>query len=174
MARNRFVRNRSFNSGPRRKTEWLASADVTGQTALAASSVILDSSFAFTQPETIVRTRGSLWVSSDQATANEEPFGALGMMVVSDQAAAAGVAAVPTPIQEEDDDNWFVWVPFLASLRLATAVGFVANPFMEYKFDSKAMRKVAAGDTLIVVLENASSTDAMNYVVKFRTLTKLH
>ena len=169
---------RRFSGGhvrrDRRKTQWVASVDSTGQTAIPAASAILDSTLAFAEPATIVRVRGSIWVSSDQSSANEEPFGALGFIIVSDAAAAVGVGSLPTPITDEADDGWFVYVPWLASWRLVDATGVQANPFMEYKFDSKAKRKVNEGDTLAVVIENASSADGVNYILKDRTLLMLH
>ena len=159
--------------GSRRATQWLGSADQTDRTGLAAATAIFDQFFNFGEDATIVRTRGSLWVSTDQSANNEEPFGALGFSVVTDQAAAAGVASLPTPITDEASDNWFLWIPWMAGLRVADATG-IMNPWVEYKFDSKAMRKVDDGDNVVVMLENASAADGALFIIKFRMLVKLH
>ena len=169
--RRTFVRS---GSGSKRATQWLSSADVTGFSGLAASAAVFDQTFPFGEDATIIRTRGTLWVSSDQVAASEEPFGALGMSVVTDQAAAIGVTALPTPITDESSDNWFLWMPWMASITLATAVSIQSNPYVAYPFDSKAMRKVDDGDNVAVVLENSSGADGVRFILKFRMLVKLH
>ncbi len=85
------------SGAPRRSTEWIASAVITGSSSLAAATAVLDQSINIAEQSTIVRTRGSLFVKSDQVAANEQPFGALGMAVVTDQANAIGITAMPTP-----------------------------------------------------------------------------
>ena len=153
-----------------RKTQWVGSDDQLLPIVLAAATATLDQSFTISSPRTIVRTRGSLWVASDQNAAIETPFGAMAMSVVNSPAATAGVASVPTPIAEEDDDTFFLWQPFLASIDFASAIGFIGTRWMRYDFDSKAQRKVVDGNTIIVTLENASSLHGMEYVIKFRQL----
>ncbi len=179
MARNQIVR-RSFGraAGPRRQTDWLASVDNTAFAALAASQAIFDQSFSGSgtpnAPFTIVRTRGSLFVRSDQVANAEEPFGAIGFAVVSSQAAAIGVTAIPTPISDEPSDMFFVWEPWAASNVVASAVGIDANGVREYKIDSKAMRKVGFNETVAVTIENANATAGALFLIKFRMLVKLH
>ncbi len=157
----------------RRKTFWIGSADSTDFFTLAAGAAVLDQSITWTDelgPSTIVRTRGELWVGTDQIAASESPFGALGMSVVRSAAAAAGVGSVPTPITEESDDSFFVWQAFASSLLFGDATGF--RPYFErYSFDSKAMRKVSQGDTIAITLENAS-VYGLRYILKFRMLIK--
>ncbi len=172
MGRTRIVSLRG--RGPRRSTLWLASADVTDKQALAAGVSIFDQSFAFNEPATIIRTRGSVWVGVDQQAANEEPFGALGFTIASDAAAAVGIGSLETPITEESSDNWFVWLPWLASIEAGDGTGFTPGYMERYDFDSKAMRKVDDGDTAVVVMENASAADGCVYIIKFRMLVKLH
>ena len=160
--------------GPRRLTEWLFSADSDATTLLGAGTAVLDQSVSGATideigPATIVRTRGELWVASDQASSSEEPFGAMGFAVVSEQARVAGVTAVPTPITEEGSEKWFIWQSWLA--YFATGQGVT---WQRYSFDSKAMRKIADGDAIVVVLENASAVFGAEFILKFRMLVKLH
>ncbi len=100
--------------GPRRSTQWLGSAKDTGLTVLAANANVLDQSFAFLEPATIVRTRGTLWVFNDVNTA-QTTFGAFGMAVVDNAAAAIGITAVPKPSTNSSDDAWFLIFPWLAA-----------------------------------------------------------
>ena len=171
MPRGRFpIRNQR----QRRATQWLGSAPATGFIALGAATAVFDQFFAFGEKATVIRVRGGLWVSSDQGGANEEPFGSLGFAVVTDQAAAIGVTALPTPETDRASDNWFLWEPWVASTRVASSIGFTSDPFRYYPIDSKAMRKVDDGDNVVVMLENSSAADGVNYILNFRMLVKLH
>ena len=164
----------SGRTAPRRMSSWLASADLNAWTALPANTVILDQTLTTAEkarrPFTVVRTRGILFVVSDTSAAVEEPFGAIGFSVVSDQAVAVGVTAVPLPIFDEASDLFFVhqfW-------GIASGMGAAVGPSQTgvFPFDSKAMRKVDDSEDIAVVIENASALDAALYMIKFRLLIK--
>ena len=55
-----------------------------------------------------------IMVGSDQVAVVEQQIGALGFIVVSDLAIAAGAASIPSPGFNGSDDGWFVWQAFLA------------------------------------------------------------
>ena len=172
-------RSRSFVRGARaishvRQTEWGGSADISAFTTLAAGAAVLDQSLTTDDPETIVRTRGVIWVKSDQESAEENPFGAMGIAIVSDQAAAAGVASVPTPITEIDSDLWMVYVPWATSVWDTGGAALTAVNGFAYEFDSKAMRKISADETVVVVVENASSANGVKFAINFRMLFKVN
>ncbi len=162
----------------RRKTDWIASADITALTNLIGGGVVIDQSLTGAQvaliaPFTIIRTVGYVGIRSDQAGATETPFGAIGAMVVKETARAAGVASVPTPINEEGDDGWFLYQGIASDFLFASGVGFSNSGMKIFQFDSKAQRKVADGDAIIWTAENASA-DGFDYLLKFRMLVKLH
>ena len=168
----------------RRGTVWVASADVSAKTGLAAATAILDQSFTAAQlaaagasAGTIVRTRGDLWVVTDQLVATEEPFGAMGMAVVSEPARVTGITAVPAPITNEDSDLFFVhqfWqAGFVFNQIDATGVQ-LGNYWSHYSFDSKAMRKLNDDQAIVVTMENAEATNGVRYILKFRMLIKLN
>ncbi len=160
--------------GTRRATQWLAGAPVGNEVALAAATSVLDQVFAFGEDATIVRTRGRLWVASDQQVATEDASGAIGFSVVTDQAAAIGVTAVPKPVADQSSDNWFLWEPWATKFFFGSAVGFDAKGFSVIELDSKAQRKVDDGDNVAVVLQNNSSTAGIVFHLQFRMLVKLH
>ena len=182
MANQRSAVRRFPTRAARRPTNWIASADISGFKTLGGASVVLDQSFSAAQISaidamglTVVRTRGTLWVQSDQVVASEEPFGALGFMVVKDAARVAGVASLPTPITEEFDDGFFVhqfWQAGLTFVQQDASGVTIGNYWSRYDFDSKAMRKITEDDSMVVTLENASADDALNYILKFRMLVK--
>ena len=153
-------------------TEWLNSPNVTAETALAANTFAflgsLNAAALAARPFTVIRTVGSIWVKSDQVASAELPFGALGFQIVSDKAVATGVTALPDPITEEASDTWFVYQQWAAS------GGAVDGAIlMEYKFDSRAMRKVEDGFDMAFMIANANAADGVVFVVKFCMLIKL-
>jgi len=160
-------------AGHRRLTQWFRAADVNTSVTLAASTAVLDQSLAgITEPITAVRCRGSIWVGSDQEASEEIWLGAVGMAVVTDQALAAGVGSVPTPITDKDSDSWIMHRYFSGKFLIASGVGIESQGYFEFEFDSKAMRKIPEGSTLIWVVENAG-TVGLEYILQFAVLVKL-
>ncbi len=172
MAR-RVFRGPALRQGQRRKSLWLKSFDITTTSVLAAATAAVDQTFTGAQiealgPLTITRVRGTIWVASDQASASEEPFGALAFAVVSEQARAVGITAVPAPITDEASDLFFAYQAFQA--YFATGQGVT---WQRYDYDSKAMRKVNTGEGIVVTIENAHATFGLEFINKFRMLVKL-
>jgi len=161
---------------PKRKTLWLDFAGVfVGKTVVAGATAVLLTSLNAAglalRPFTIVRTRGLLMAITDQVAATEEPFGALGFAVVSDQASAIGVTAVPTPIVDAGSSLFFSWTPWYASIGFSTGSGLVNYQYTT-EFDSKAMRKVEVGEDIIATVENGSATDGAQFMFMARMLIK--
>ena len=179
MAR-RFSRSvPALRQGQRRLTSWVASPNITAVQNLAANSVILQGSgnaaLLAARPFTIVRTRGSFWVKSDQVAATRTPFGALGFSVVSDAAVAIGITALPLPITDEASELFFTFQFWLADFTFVTAAGVDGSQGMaRYDFDSKAMRKVNLGSDIAVTVQNAAVAGGVNFVMKYRLLIKQH
>ena len=151
---------------------WSAFDSGTVVATLAGTSVALISLGIPALPEqTILRTRGEFLVSTDQSAATEHIFGAWGLAVVSEEAAAIGITAVPTPITDQDSDLWFAWVPFHAGLRFGTNVAF-QNVIERYTIDSKAMRKLSGNQRIVEVIENNASAQGLVFHICFRLLSK--
>ncbi len=162
--------HRGRGQSTRRLSQWVGSADVTDHTSLAAATTLIDQSLTpADQPETIVRVRGLLTVESDQVAGKETPFGAIGFAIVSTEALAAGAASIPAPYSNAGDDGWFVHQFFSAPVFRADATGF-GNIAQSYQFDSKAMRKLSPDDRVVMMVENASATDGLLFVLSFRML----
>ncbi len=169
-----LTRSHTFagRSGSRRATEWFASSDVTAPTALPAASFVLLSTLSAGQlakrPFTVTRTVGSIFVSSDQAAAVEKPFGAMGMIVVSDKASATGATAIPDPITDEGSDEWFAY-RFFAAENHSNFEGTA-----EFQFDSRGQRRVEDGEDIAVLVSNAAAAAGLDFILKFRILVKLN
>ena len=164
----------------RRETLWFDGLEWIQGLTSPSTAVFLGSLSAGAlaiRPFTVIRTRGTFFVSSDQAAATERYGCALGNCVISDQASAVGVTAIPTPITDDNSDLWFQYEYLMGQFVFGTAVGFTdgATGGVQVPIDSKAMRKVEEGSDLAVVVENSSlSTSGCRTQGYLRHLVKLH
>jgi len=159
----------------RRETSWVGVAGTS--TALAsAGTAVLFTGFGATvlalRPFTIVRTRGFFTIRSDQTAATEDYGAALGAAVVSEQALAIGVTAVPTPIADQESDLFFLYERLGASLVVADATGIDSTKSMS--FDSKAMRRVEEGSDVAMSVESDAFSAGVQCLKGGRILIKLH
>jgi len=175
----RIARGSRFPSavsrGARRESEWFSVPfSSTTMTALGGTLISsLNAAALALRPFTVVRTRLELFVVSDQEGASEVYNGALGMAVVSDQAAAIGVTAIPTPVTDLASDLWFVHQPFFGSIVVITAIGAI-NEGWPYTVDSKAMRKVNGDQDVVIVGEVSGISSGATLQMAGRMLVKLH
>ena len=164
---------RRFREGSKRKTSWSSTVPETTFTSLAASTAIIDSTFVVSgdQPETLIRTRGQLLVTTDQQAAAENPFGAFGIAIVSNEAVAVGVTAVPLPYTDSESDLWLLHQFFAAPMRFVTSG--MAVTAQRYDLDSKAMRIVSPDQTVVLVMEVATGSGVgIQYRLDARLLSK--
>ena len=168
-------RNRMIRSG--RKTFWLSGAHIQTTMAAANTAVLVSSLNAAAlalRPFTIVRSRGFWTLTSDQTAATEGQSVAHGLIVVSDQAVAIGVTAVPTPVVD-DGSSWHVLDAAATRFTFISGVGVAFNTMPErYVIDSKAMRKVEEGQDLIQVVATSGVSSGAIVHTYMRTLIKLH
>ncbi len=174
MARSRIVVRRG-GVVTRRQNVWLGVNVQT--TAIAAATAVLVASLNAAalalRPFTVVRTRMLIRWSSDQSAATERPFGAIGQIVVSDEAAAAGVASIPDPVTNPSAP-WFFYEPLSDEIIFKSGVGIDSGAGYVVLGDSKSMRKVGQNEDITLIATNSSSTDGANVVVQGRILVKLH
>jgi len=157
----------------RRPTFWGRSPADAAETNIGSGIGFLDSSKVAGFPnEVIIRIRGSLFIKSDQVIASESSGGALGFAVVTDQALAAGVGSIPTPFTDQDSDVWMLWMPWATSFTFVTGAGFDSVSYSRFDFDSKAMRKLPLGKSLVIVIENAASGSGLVYRLMYSVLFK--
>ena len=174
------LRRQTFRSGPRRKTQWIG-GDVSATTALSIGAATSTVNLTFDtrvvgvpDPFTIIRLRGEFMIYSDQSAQDEDPFGAIGAMIVNGEAFDAGVASIPTPYTESFDNGWFYHQYWSAPVAATPASGIMTMNHARYIIDSKGMRKVVNGDVFVLVIENKSAAHAAALTVNLRMLIKLH
>ncbi len=169
------LRSRMIRSG--RKTFWFSGSIVHTTLASASSAAIqtsLNAAALSLRPFTVIRTRGVWGFSSDQTAADEDQEVAFGSIVVSDEAVAVGITAVPTPV-EQDGSPWIHFDMAFQRLEFLSSVGVVPDMMPQrYVIDSKSMRKVEEGQDLITVIQNSGTSEGTNVATYVKTLVKLH
>ena len=160
-----------------RLTQWLDLPPTVTAFGASGGTIILSLSTAekALRPFTIVRTRMLIGIVSDQLAAGENQLGALGIAVVSDQASAIGVTAVPTPVTDLSSDLWLLHQFLFNTFSIASAVGYADDGMHQYAVDSKAMRKVQDGEDVVVVGElDGANSSGFSMTIAGRMLVKLH
>ena len=158
-----------------RETRWLQTPTSTITIGTAATAVLaftLDAAALALLPFTIIRERNFWFVRPDVTSGGEFYGGAVGAAVVSEQASAIGVTAVPTPLTDQGSDLWYMYAQLFGRFG-GTQVEDVGKTM---QIDSRAMRKVEDGQDVIIVLESGAATEAASMVSVFggRFLVKLH
>ena len=156
----------------RRQTLWLAIPPLN-LIQVAEGGVlafVLNAAALQLRPFTIVRTLMWFHMRSDQAAASEFQMGAFGFSVVSDQAVAIGVTAVPTPIIDIGSDLFFAY----QGLAGAGADVVSGQSGFGFRMDSRAMRKVSEGHDIAGVLELSATGNGIDVLLAGRMLIKVH
>ena len=160
----------------RRETEWIGISATTTSIASAAGATLVASFNAAAlalRPFTIVRTHLEIHMVSDQSGVDERQQVAVGLAVVSDQAVAIGVTAVPTPSTDLSSDLWLAHQWCFNDFLFISGIGVHPNAGRLYTIDSKGMRKVNGDQDLVLVLENVLSSGSQT-TMGGRLLVKLH
>ncbi len=158
MARRReFVRGASAIRSSR-LTTWFQFVPTETTMASTGSTVLvftLNAAALALRPFTVVRSHFLIGLRSDQAAAIEVQRAAMGIAVVSDQASAVGITAVPTPVTEAGSNLWLLHQFIFADESNLTDR---TRGETHTQVDSKAMRKVEVGEDLVVVVENGGGS----------------
>jgi len=171
--RHRMIRGQSRHV---RETQWIGISPADTTIAAASSSVLIASLSAAAlalRPFTIIRIHMGCWFSSDQIAASEVWGGAIAQLVVSEAAATAGVASIPTPYTEQGSDSFMLWHEEHGQIGFGTAVGF-QEMGRGVQIDSKAMRKVNNDQQFVLVAETPSISNSLEVITSGRFLIKLH
>ena len=133
---------------------------------------------SMTEPAlTLVRTRGALVIEMlTSGGVTNEVTGAVGMIVTSTDAAAAGIVSVPGPLSDIEND-WFVYEPFALATESANPPADSRVSHAAFRFDSRGMRKLKFGEALVMVAEavqlDATTGTVIRLASQFRIQSKL-
>ena len=128
--------------------------------------------------QTIVRVRGQLTASLVTVTSVLDGFAraAMGICVVSENAAGIGITAIPQPISDASWDGW-LWHQWLGAFTgySTTETGRGPMEAVRMEIDSKGMRKLRATDVIVGVIELGTEvgTAALQFVAETRVLIKV-
>ena len=187
-----MARSRGFGlaprRGPRRRTAWALGPQTTtdgGAQAITTSSSVLATGGGTVSLAglTLVRLRGDLNVFLTAADAvNGGYHGAFGIGIVKSEVFAAGITSMPTPLTSEAENVWLYHRYF--SILAAGIIGGAAmsdseavhstSAALHIEVDSKAMRKLAIGETFFAAVEVVEiGTAGMMFAFNSRVLVKL-
>ncbi len=160
----------------RRQTGWSVGPGSSVPVGVSASgSLILGSGVgANIQGLTLIRVRGHVELVLRLAGASEGFTGAIGICLVTDDAFAIGITAMPTPVTDMEDDIWLYHRFFSVHAGAVTATAALARISESWEVDSKAMRKTPQGTTLAAVFEATEvGTSIIDVTFQSRLLDKL-
>jgi hypothetical protein len=121
---------------------------------------------------TIVRLRGHVSLSQSVGTALDGFRGAIGYAQATPEAFAAGTGSLRSPLLDADWDGW-MWHTFFDIRTPGATIGGEGSVWRQ-AVDSKAMRKVQAGDTSFVIVETVETgTASVRFEFDSRELLKL-
>jgi len=161
-----------------RETLWIGDAPTITTLASASSAALISSSAAAIlalRPFTVIRTVGFFAIRSDQAAASEVYDGAIGYSVVSDQAVAIGITAVPTPFTDLGSDLFYVHQMKMTRFNFISGVGTETEQARGWQYESKGARRVNDDQDFILTAETSAVAGggvAIHHAA--RVLIKLH
>ena len=165
--------------GQRRKSAWSLGPGGPGVTSLTAvgSSLVGAGLVPTVEALTVVRIRGQLLIQANTAVGTQDHMtGAFGIGITQLPAFTAGIASLPTPITEADDENWLFHTFFaVAPPAGGETWGDSGSAMLRVEVDSKAMRKMATDKALYAAVEVEAENGTIELAVYFdsRVLFKL-
>jgi len=151
-----FVRTRTRGSGT--APVWTGSA-VDGFNTVTAGSLQVGTLLTITDgtvDATVRRLRGLITLAATAAPAADQEFwGAVGIMKVSDRAATIGSTAIDRPFTDAGAE-WMWHSYFAFTSTFSTGAAFVPIEY-HIPIDGKAMRSLDDNEQLVIVLENQSA-----------------
>jgi len=162
------TRRRVITRGQRRPTSWGGSLAV-GLTPVAALTKILLATAVpdFTAGETIRRLRGTFVVTAGSAFFFH---GAIGAFIANDTAVSVGVGSLLDPVTDVQDDAWLWYHSFQGGTLAGGAGSAGVGGAQVYEIDSKAMRKMDNGFSMVFVVANSSAVSAFSIAMSVRAL----
>jgi len=168
-------------SGTRSLKTWLGqSTPAFGQELTATSGLFSPGQKFFGTPDsqdvTILRTRGSIgfmMIAETTVAAGDSYSCAVGIGLTTAEAALAG--AVPLPYENPDWDGWFYYESKVMEPYLGGQSGTGTGYRVTWDLDTKAMRKVQAGNVLFLATQlftGSGSVQVVNSIINIRTLVK--
>jgi len=170
-SRGTFTHQRSST---RRQTSWFGGPFGTVSFSANGAAVFGTAQQAAGEGLTIIRTRGELlvYLTGGTLSALEGFRWALGIGVVTENAAGIGVIAIPSPLTDVVWDGWMVYeTGHCKTPRDMSAAEGAASPMTMARIpiDSKAMRKFKFSDVMTAVFEVDSEVGTASLTAELST-----
>ncbi len=158
---------------PRRRSSFAKTIDYEQWTLLPGIQIFLNgnatfsgASVVFNEPATILRVRGwwSAHFDSTMQVGDELDLG-IGLAILSTDAFTLGPTAFPDPLGEPEYP-WLFWDTLKLDSNRAVGENAYGTTAQWREIDTKAMRKVKPGESLVVVLQSAGAAGAPNTVLE--------
>ncbi len=131
-------------------------------TSVTMSTTTISGSLAFSIPATVLRWRGYWSAAFDEtAQANDRMILTLGLAILSTDAVTLGVTAVPDPASEPEYP-WIWWGEMALNsfgVIADTTAGWGPSA-QRQEIDSKAMRKIKPGESLLAIIQSTNASGA--------------
>ena len=159
---------RQRSSGRRADYAWAGASffRVAQTTGGSANSVAI-----LNGPGTIVRTRGEILGMMDVGAAGDTAVLGFGIIIIDDDAFAAGAGSIPSPVLDTPADwLWHGWMPLRS--ETGTQSDDQGSHVGRLTIDSKAMRRVKQNDNVVFVgdVNILAGTPTVDWAVGCRTL----
>jgi len=144
-------RGRTTGRGARLRKLW---AGILFEDDVVTTTQAVITSIASGLDNTVLRIRGNVLIVATPNAAGDSDNLCMGFAVVTDNAASASGAAVPSPVDDLTSDIW-LWhqvVPLNAAGATAIANDSIGS-VIRVEIDSKAMRKMPPGKSLALIAE---------------------
>ncbi len=145
-------------SGRRADYEWTGACGEVDAVDLAESTNVSTSGIVFVDfvaPFTIARIRGHIFCQLDATATDERAIIAWGIGIVSTDARQAG--STPDP-SDEPDFPW-MWYGYSTITSLAETAASPQGMFHRLEVDTKAMRKVKPGQSVVLLGQVCKAAD---------------
>ena len=159
VPRRSVRRTGGFRRGTRSPTGWAGGATENTLASGTKAIVLSFTSSGLASHDTVVRIVGSISGAADAVVNGQFVLGA---GVFADNAVAAGVAFLPDPLTDVNDDLW----------TMIRSVPYIGSQVREFEFDSRGMRKVEEGQQLVFIGANSASGANFKFSVYLRLLAK--
>ncbi len=147
--------------------EWVGIPAVS--TVLTTATTIQGGSIAFAIPATILRARGAVQCALDDSKqVGDEIRLTFGLGVVSSDAFAAGAGSMPDP-NAEVEYPWLWWNTMFLRAEGTGAQEAWGSSVVRLDVDTKAMRKVKPGQSLVWVAQSTTVVGAPVTNIDFLT-----
>ena len=139
----------------------------TVRSTLTADSTLLGGSLAFAVPATILRVRGYVSGQFDSTKQVGDRIDLTwGFAVLSTDAVSAGPTVLPDP-GDEPNYPWLWWMDMDLESHIAAGEEAWGTTAQRYEVDSKAMRKVKPGESLVGLVQARGAAGAPVTIVHF-------